>query len=253
MSFNFHIDKIVIACCVVKGAGKVNHRNRPSHGLALYTSGCTMLRFHSGKQFELNKNDIMYLPKHSNYDVSLVTPGDCYAINFDFEAPCQFEPFVLHTKNGSGFLEHFKTANMIWNKKALGTEMKCKAELYNILYMMQQEFSAGYIPNAKYKLILPAVDCIHQNYTQEPLSITELAALCNITPEYFRSIFKNYFGVSPLTYINGLKISRAKELLLSGMYTISEAALMSGYFDMSHFSREFKRIVGVSPSRYKGD
>ena len=54
-------------------------------------------------------------------------------------------------------------------------------------------------------------------------------------------------GVSPLAYINSLKITRAKELLLSGMYTVTEVAFMSGYSDISHFSREFKKSTGVSP------
>ncbi|MBQ8232699.1 MAG: helix-turn-helix domain-containing protein [Lachnospiraceae bacterium] len=49
-------------------------------------------------------------------------------------------------------------------------------------------------------------------------------------------------------YINNLKISRAKELLSSGMYTVTQAAEMSGYTDVSHFSREFKKATGAAPS-----
>lgn len=75
--------------------------------------------------------------------------------------------------------------------------------------------------------------------------------MCGITPEYFRKIFKAYYGVSPLKYINALKITHAKELLDSGMYSVTEAALRSGYTDLSYFSREFKKETGNSPKYYR--
>ncbi|MBQ9915438.1 MAG: helix-turn-helix transcriptional regulator, partial [Clostridia bacterium] len=77
-----------------------------------------------------------------------------------------------------------------------------------------------------------------------------LAALCHITPEYFRKIFKSIYGTSPLSYINNLKITRAKELLSSRMYSVCEAATEAGYRDMSHFCREFKKATGQSPGEY---
>ena len=91
---------------------------------------------------------------------------------------------------------------------------------------------------------------INKNYTSENISITKISELCSITPEYFRKIFREFFGESPITYINKMKISRAKELISSGMYSISEVCELSGYTDPSHFSREFKKAVGVSPSEY---
>ena len=247
MNFNFNIQKIVLACYVAAGTAKLNHRNRPSHGLAFNVSGEKSTYFHGYGDFSFKKNDIIYMPKHCNYDTSIQVDGDCYAINFDITEEVDFKPFIFHTKNAAGIFEYFKRAYSVWNHNDPGAEMKCKAELYNILYMMQKEFKEGYVPKAKYEIIAPAVDIIHKKYALENLSVSELSALCNISPEYFRSIFKKHMGVSPHAYINNLKITKAKELLLSGMYTVTDAALMSGYSDMSHFSREFKKSTGVSP------
>lgn len=252
MSFNFNIEKIVIACFVASGTAKPNHRNRPSHGLAFHTGGDKSCYFHDFGTLMFGKNDILYMPKHSNYDSKVFSPGDCYAINFDFNGELGSKPFVFHVKNASGILEHFKKATSVWNQKGAGAEMKCKAELYNVIYKMQQEFRESYLPESKFGMIAPAVQLIHERYTQENLSIAELSEMCHITPEYFRSIFKKHLGQSPLAYINSLKIDRAKELLLSGMYSVTEAATMSGYSDMSHFSREFKKMTGVSPKNFRG-
>ena len=116
---------------------------------------------------------------------------------------------------------------------------------------MQQEYFLNYVSKSKKDIIMPALKHIHENYTSEPLRIAALSQLCSITPEYFRSIFKSIYGISPKSYINNLKISRAKELLSSGMYSVTESAILSGYTDMSHFSREFKKATGVSPILFR--
>ena len=54
-----------------------------------------------------------------------------------------------------------------------------------------------------------------------------------------------------MKYINDLKLKRAKELLISGLYSVSEAAVQAGFSDLSYFSRFFKENVGVSPNEYK--
>ena len=78
-----------------------------------------------------------------------------------------------------------------------------------------------------------------------------LASLCNMSEVLFRRNFKNSTGLSPLKYINNLKISRAKELLSVGMCSVSEAATLSGFHNECYFSREFKKHTGMSPVEYK--
>lgn len=251
MNYNFNISKILLCCYVPAGNGKSVHTNRASHGLAIHMSGNRIYHFKSGEELVVNKNDIIYLPKYSNYSVESVIAGDCYAINFDIPEEINFKPFVINSNPSEIIQEHFKKANYIWEQKNIGYEMKCKAELYNIIYSVVHGYFANYMQKNKLEMIQPAIDVIHKNYTTEPLNVSVLSKMCGITPEYFRKIFKNFLGVSPVVYINNLKISRAKELLKSNVYSITEVALMSGFNDMSYFSREFKKAVGVSPSEYK--
>ena len=117
---------------------------------------------------------------------------------------------------------------------------------------MTREYELEYVSKSAEDRIRPALEYIRREYTNENIGIAYLAGLSGISETYFRRIFQNTMGTSPLKYINQLKISRAKELLASGICTVSEAAEQSGYHDEAYFSREFKRIVGMSPSEYQG-
>ena len=81
--------------------------------------------------------------------------------------------------------------------------------------------------------------------------MTYLAELCGMSEVAFRKIFTNSMGITPLKYINNLKIATAKELLLSKSCTISKVAELSGFNCDSYFSREFKKHTGMSPIEYK--
>ena len=251
MKYDFNIEKILLACYVGKGMGMRKHVDRQGHGLAFHMSGVKLYTFDDGRKITVKPNEIIYLPKHSTYEVSSDELGDCYAINFDISEEISFAPFAVKAKNELSFLKYFKTAKSIWNEKYKGYTMKCKAELYQIIYNMEQEYFSEYLTNNKFEIIKPGIEYIHREYAKCPLSIEDLSDICGITPEYFRKIFKIYYGTSPIKYINELKISHAKELLASGMYSVTEAATQSGYTDMSYFSREFKKNTDVTPKEYQ--
>ena len=251
MNYDFNINRIILAIFVAAGTGDAIHKNRPSHGLAIHKGGEKIYTFTDRKKLTVRENDIIYLPKHSSYTVKSKENGDCYAINFDIDEDITFEPFVVKAKKFSEITEHFRVANKIWELKKPGYMLKSKAELYNIIYALRQEYFSEYFPAKKLEIIKPAVDYIHENYSKECISVEWLSEMCNITPEYFRKIFKSFYGISPIKYINSLKIMLAKELLESNMYSVTEAAIASGYSDISHFSREFKKFTGNSPSEYK--
>ncbi len=129
--------------------------------------------------------------------------------------------------------------------------MQCKANLYNIISLIQNEHHLHYTSLKTGLIIAPALEYIHRNYTKENLLISDLAKMCEISENYFRIIFKNVYGTSPQKYINALRLSYVKELIASGSYTITEAAEMSGYVDMCYFSRAFKKAEGISPSTFQ--
>ena len=70
---------------------------------------------------------------------------------------------------------------------------------------------------------------------------------------YFRRLFKEKYGISPMRYINVNRLKRAKNLLIEDEMSISEISQYCGFLDGYSFSRVFKKWVGISPSEYKKD
>jgi AraC-like DNA-binding protein len=251
MEYDFDVQKILLATFVKAGQGALLHKNRPSHGLVLYQSGADAYDFGTGKPLVAKAGDLIYLPKGSDYAVAPMPQGSCYTINFDISEQIAFEPFVFRSKNGVDLLAVFRAAEKAWKSKKQGYVMKCKEAIYHTVCQLQSEYHEGYAKGNKADMIAPALSRIHDGYTTEALRISELAALCKMTPEYFRALFRKFHGVSPLKYINDLKLTHAAELIESGEYSITEVAGLSGFADASHFSREFKKHFGIPPVEYK--
>ena len=246
MKQDFTVTKIDLACYVRAGTGALVHKNRGSHGLALFLGGERTICFDNAR-LKVTKNMIVYFPKGSNYTVKEKESSDCYAINFQLPEHIHFDPFALPVKNSNGYLENFRTAQKIWARKNVGYLSKVRSELYDILFKMQTEYD---LPYCSRSVIQPALDHIHGYYYKESISIQMLADLCGISTVHLRNLFIRLFAIPPVKYINSLKMSRAKELLVSGLYTVSETCFLSGYQDESYFSREFKKHFGVSPKEY---
>lgn len=95
-----------------------------------------------------------------------------------------------------------------------------------------------------------AIEFISENFGQ-PVRVSQLAALANLSPAHFTVLFKAQTGCSPRDYLHLLRIHRACQLLTSSASSIKEIAGQLGYQDPFHFSRKFKAFQGVSPSDYR--
>jgi transcriptional regulator GlxA family with amidase domain len=83
----------------------------------------------------------------------------------------------------------------------------------------------------------------------EPLSLAQLAGMCNRSLYRFATIFRQEVGLPPHQYLCRLRIQHAQSLLRQGTPPMM-AALESGFFDQSHLSRHFKRLCGVTPGQF---
>src|SRR6266849_5994232 len=84
------------------------------------------------------------------------------------------------------------------------------------------------------------------------LAICELAKRVNLSVWHFTRLFKAETSVSPTHYMRCIKVKEAQGLLSETFLSVKEIAAHVGFGDRSHFSRDFKRLCGQSPSSYRG-
>lgn len=97
--------------------------------------------------------------------------------------------------------------------------------------------------------LYPALLYMKKNYAAE-ISIPELADICHISETHFRRLFREKFRMSPIDYLNHIRIHEACLLLSRKSMLISEAAEETGYHTVSTFNRNFLKIMNTSPSEW---
>lgn len=85
------------------------------------------------------------------------------------------------------------------------------------------------------------------SHLQGNISLEELARIAQLSVHHFARAFRQSVGVPPHSYIVRRRVQRAKELLRTTNFSLSEIAVASGFTDQSHFARHFRRITGISP------
>ncbi len=91
---------------------------------------------------------------------------------------------------------------------------------------------------------------LQENY-HEQLSVEQVATIIGLNTKYFSQLCKTYFGATFLEYLTSIRMKKAKQLLLTGDYSIKEVAEMTSFTDGNYFSRVFRQTFGISPSSFK--
>jgi AraC family transcriptional regulator len=84
------------------------------------------------------------------------------------------------------------------------------------------------------------------------ITLRELAQCVGLSEMYFAMHFREATGYSPYKYLLKLKVDLARLLLRTSDAPILDVALRCGFHNQQHFATVFKRLHGVSPSRYRG-
>jgi AraC family transcriptional regulator len=88
-----------------------------------------------------------------------------------------------------------------------------------------------------------------QDQLDADLTVSGIAQAVYLSPYHFAKLFKESTGQSPYQYVVDARVRKAKELLITGKFTISEVAHHVGFADQSHLTRHFKRVFGLPPKR----
>ena len=91
---------------------------------------------------------------------------------------------------------------------------------------------------------------IDRNYAQS-LSLSDIANVLYLSPNYMATLFKKETGMSPISYLIQKRISEAKYLLTYTRKSLTEISLLVGYENPSYFTAIFKKLTGTTPSKFR--
>lgn len=89
------------------------------------------------------------------------------------------------------------------------------------------------------------------NYYNQPITLADISKMAYMSPTYFSKKFKKVTGFGFNEYLNNVRIKMATNMLVETQYSVTEIARFCGYKDSNYFGDVFKKIMGVSPSKYR--
>lgn len=256
---DFTAASISAAVRVAYGGGKAAHPYRAAHGLAFSADCSVSYIFDGGSELTAGPGELIYLPRKSAYttrwnskDAAVGDSAAVYCINFLLSDESRsFEPCVFKTSAQGELLSAFIKAESAFRKKDVGFLEETFINLYRIIKLIKTELHDRPGGEREARLLEPALEYIRSNYTSEVITSASLAERVGVSEVYLRRLFDAAFSTSPMVYIRNMRIKYAAELISSGLYSVTDAALMSGFNDVAYFSREFKKTLGVTPRDYK--
>ena len=242
------ITKISLCTAIYNEKGSKSKRIcRPCWAVLIKFEGETEY-ISNGKKYISNKKNMVILPKGSNYEWHCTNSGYYYGIEFECDKTID-HILTFPINNSEKILKIYQDLEYKRTLKSPFYELECIKGTDDIILRLLQASPSIYQSADKRKKIQPAVDYITQNYNKN-MTNDDLAAMTSLSTVYFRKLFTEVFGVSPITYVHEMRIRKAQEMLQSDYGSITDIAQSLGYLNIYDFSRTFKKHTGVSPLNY---
>ena len=134
-----------------------------------------------------------------------------------------------------------------------GYELEMLSMIYKILWHLYTAYAHGSAPKAPDNNLLiqeHMMEFIYEHF-DEPLTLDEIAASGNISRSQCSKLFKQYSGMSPITFLNHHRLEVSRDMLRSTDESIANIALACGFSDQSYFNRLFLREYACTPLEYR--
>lgn len=225
------------------------HRNvkRKCSGLVFAPSGKFVYR-HDGKEYISDPTHILLLPEDGEYTIDCIKGDVCSLINFR----CNFDKakFVsFDVPDTAPYIEKYKKMRFeYYEKKDENKYHVCLSMIYDVLSMLETSGCENKIE----EFAKSALRFMTENLGDASLSNEKIAAALSVSTVYFRKMFTEKLGSSPMKYLRGMRTEKARELLRVPNSSVSEIAEKTGYSSVYSFSRAFSKECGMPPSEYAG-
>ena len=91
---------------------------------------------------------------------------------------------------------------------------------------------------------------LEENFVGD-VTVEKLAEIAGLSVAHFNRRFRRVLRLSPMEYVQSLRIQAAQKLLVASNETIGEIAVAAGFYDQSHFTKRFRKATGLTPLAYR--
>lgn len=210
----------------------------------------------NGEIYELDKGDLIYIEPGVQINVGVKNNSQHYWIHFTgkniFEI--MLSAGISHTGvYNVGYSSNItnKFADIAFNlfPETPSSTLRC-----NGIFLQLLSHISNRLANNNNKNNDDSIQSVlkHMNiFYYELHSLDFYAKMCGMSLSSFKHTFKKITSISPLAYLNTIRMENAKRLLSTTEMTISEISLSVGFLDPLYFSKAFKKYAGISPSEFR--
>ncbi|MFF0077028.1 AraC family transcriptional regulator [Streptomyces sp. NPDC005494] len=246
----------------VEGIDEVFHAHFADHAYPMHTHDAwTLLIVDEGMvRYDLDRHEhgapssvVTLLPPHVPHNGDAATPEgfrkrvlylNTSQIDADLVGPAVDSP-VLHDPRLRQRVDQLHRS-----LERPGDELEAQSRLAfvseRLAHHLRDDFAAPSVPGSR---IAHRLRDLLDEHIVEGLTLREAAERLHSHHTHLVRAFSQEFGMAPHQYLTARRVDLARRLLLGGMRA-PEVAASAGFYDQSHFSRHFKRVVGTSPGHY---
>ena len=212
------------------------------HVLSCRISGESMF-FYKGNIYPVRQGDVLYIPRGASY-CQTCQSEQIIAIHLDVIGNAPDDIRIFRPGDPEEMCRLFQS---IAHSRQENAHYQCLSDLYRILAISNIVDAPR---EADYGCIAPSVRYLQAHLYDTDLSLDTVYRQSAVSQTCFIKHFRQHFGCTPVKYVNGQRIQKAKHLLRSRLYTREEIATLCGFENVKHFYVVFKKIAGCTTGEY---
>jgi AraC-like DNA-binding protein len=146
-----------------------------------------------------------------------------------------------------------KLANLFLSIEANDDSLQIESMFVSVMSAFITEYSTRKTPvepiQSEHSGVRRTRDYLCENYANE-ITLENLSQISGLSSFHLLRSFRKAYGLPPFAFLMNLRIENARQLLRKG-WDISDVAQETGFYDQSHLNRNFVRITGITPGKYR--
>lgn len=224
-----------------------------------YTEDCEGGLIIDGEDYPVRRGMVSFAKPGQLVQMRL--PYKCYFLNISTKDPELRDlldnlPELFSIWNMDEVVDHLQQMLLLEPTHTLTRKLQRQSHACSIIailsrYRRGQEQS---VRNAfAHQKTLLMIDRYMWENLSKPLTLNELAKVCNLDPTYFHKLYTAAFGKTPAQRLLRYRIKAAKTGLLSSNVSLSDLAEKCGFSSQTYFCYKFRQVTGMTPTQYRDE